>query len=166
MWYITQVVFKAHVVMYHHSHIHTSQISICLLKNGFLNNFYWHSPPALFVKLTYFAYANVHVVLWRPARLLSTDGCPNSCNRHGKCQLFLDGWRCSCSDGWKGVACTVAIETRCDNREDDDGGETVRTSVSSDISTAVWVKPPEMEIRGGGRRYVDRSLRDKSILLC
>ena len=54
-----------------------------------------------------------------------TDGCPNGCNKHGSCQLFLVGWTCICHDGWKGSGCEVAMEEECDNSLDDDGGFTI-----------------------------------------
>ena len=55
--------------------------------------------------------------------LLYTDGCSNGCNSHGLCQLFGDGWRCNCREGWKGPACNVAMEMVCENDEDDDNGK-------------------------------------------
>ena len=52
-----------------------------------------------------------------------SDGCPNGCNSHGLCQLFADGWRCNCREGWKGPACNVAMEMECENDADDDKGQ-------------------------------------------
>ena len=52
----------------------------------------------------------------------STDGCPNSCNNNGKCQLFSNSWKCSCRDGWKGFSCEVAMEVICDSNMDEDRG--------------------------------------------
>ncbi len=51
------------------------------------------------------------------------EGCPNECHNNGACQLFQDGWKCSCKDGWKGVACSVAMEIECENSHDEDDGE-------------------------------------------
>ena len=51
-----------------------------------------------------------------------TGGCPKACNNNGACQLFQDGWKCSCRDGWKGLACEVAMENECEDGVDDDTG--------------------------------------------
>ena len=50
------------------------------------------------------------------------DGCPNQCNNNGACQLFHDGWRCSCREGWKGDECKIAMELGCEDGVDDDNG--------------------------------------------
>ena len=50
------------------------------------------------------------------------EGCPSECHNNGACQLFQDGWKCSCRDGWKGIECNVAMEVECDNSDDDDKG--------------------------------------------
>lgn len=48
------------------------------------------------------------------------DGCPDDCSGNGNCQKYLDGWKCSCNKGWKGHECTIAIETICDDHQDND----------------------------------------------
>ena len=55
--------------------------------------------------------------------LCVAEGCPSECHNNGACQLFQDGWKCSCTDGWKGIDCNVAMEVECENDNDDDKGK-------------------------------------------
>ena len=52
-------------------------------------------------------------------------GCPNECNKNGKCAQDeeIGLWKCSCSPGWEGAECEQATEQNCTDKIDNDGGE-------------------------------------------
>ena len=52
-----------------------------------------------------------------------SDGCPKDCSNHGECRRFGDVWQCDCRDGWKGEACNLARETKCNDDKDNDEGK-------------------------------------------
>lgn len=54
---------------------------------------------------------------------VTTDGCPDSCYSHGRCQLQNGVWRCVCAKGWKGSSCSLAMEVECQSNRDEDEGE-------------------------------------------
>lgn len=55
-------------------------------------------------------------------RLLSAEGCENSCGNHGNCILTNNVYSCVCNDGWEGVSCSVRLEMECNDEIDNDGG--------------------------------------------
>ncbi|XP_040063442.2 teneurin-m [Ixodes scapularis] len=48
------------------------------------------------------------------------DGCPEGCNNHGQCVRDGEAWRCNCLPGWAGPDCSVAQETKCTDKIDND----------------------------------------------
>ena len=54
--------------------------------------------------------------------MIVTEGCPNDCNKNGKCAR--EGiWKCVCNPGWEGTECEQATEQNCTDKIDNDGGE-------------------------------------------
>ncbi|XP_035680810.1 teneurin-3-like isoform X4 [Branchiostoma floridae] len=49
-----------------------------------------------------------------------SEGCPGLCNSHGTCQYSGGEWQCVCHDGYRGLACDFALETACNDRQDND----------------------------------------------
>ncbi|XP_064481434.1 teneurin-m-like isoform X2 [Ornithodoros turicata] len=48
------------------------------------------------------------------------DGCPEGCNNNGQCTREGESWRCNCLPGWAGRDCSVAQETKCTDKIDND----------------------------------------------
>lgn len=53
----------------------------------------------------------------------ATDGCPDLCSGHGRCQLQNSVWQCVCGRGWKASHCNLAMEVECESNRDEDEGE-------------------------------------------
>ncbi|XP_070561911.1 teneurin-3-like [Ptychodera flava] len=49
-----------------------------------------------------------------------TNSCPNSCHGNGDCVLISEVWQCVCHNHFRGVACSIGIESTCDDGIDND----------------------------------------------
>ena len=55
------------------------------------------------------------------------EGCPGNCNGHGTCTMptYQMAWECLCETGWYGSGCDIELEQSCDDKKDNDNGESL-----------------------------------------